>query len=104
MTNASLPKEIMQEIADLRKRNVELHDKYCNYIIEDESFKDWEDWAKQRIIDMFNGVLYGSSLNATDDSLQMGEGNIKSIFLAHGIDIEECGENGRQVRSTKWTS
>lgn len=92
MKESELPKEMVLEIAKQRKKNLEIREKYCKYIIEDDSFKKWEDWEKQRVIDMFNGVLEGDSLDGIEASLQMISGNIKGIFLGHGIDIKKYGE------------
>lgn len=87
-------KEIMQEIAEQRLQNIKTHEKYCRYIIEDSSFSKWGDWEKQRIIDMFNGVLEGDDINLIDAHLQFNQDNIKGIFNAQDIDITKYG-NGK---------
>jgi len=92
MKENELPKEMVLEIAELRKKNLEIRKKFCKYIIEDDSFKKWKDWEKSRIIDMFNGVLEGGSLDGIEEALQMTPGNITAIFLGHGIDIKKYGE------------
>lgn len=92
MRENELPKEMVLELVELRKKNLEIREKYCKYIIKDESFKEWEDWEKARIIDMFNGVLEGDSLDGIEEALQMVPGNIKAIFLGHGIDIKKYGD------------
>lgn len=86
-----LSREIMQEIAEQRKKNIETHEKYCKFIIEDDSFNEWEDWEKQRIIDMLTGVLEGDDIDLIDAQLQYNKGNIKGIFNAHGVKIENYG-------------
>ena len=86
-----LSKEIMKEIAEQRKKNIAIHEKYCRFIIEDKTFSEWEGWEKQRIIDLFTGVLKGDEIDSIDANLQFNQGNIKGIFQTHNIDIEKYG-------------
>jgi len=83
-----IPKDIMEEIVELRKKNIELHEKYCKYIIENASFKSFEDWEKQMAIDILSGVQFGNNIAILDDTLQLGMNHIKNLFKEYGIEID----------------
>jgi len=83
-----IPKDIMKEIVELRKKNIDLHERYCKYIIENVSFKSFEDWEKQRSIDILSGVQFGEDIAILDDTLQLGKNKIKDIFKEHGVEFD----------------
>ena len=85
---SEIPKDMMKEIVEQRKKNIELHEKYCKYIVEDGSFKDHQDWEKQRAIDILSGVHFGENVEILDDTLQLGKNYIKNLFKEHGIELD----------------
>ena len=60
----------MEEIVELRKKNIDLHEKYCKYIIENTSFKSFEDWEKQMAIDILSGVQFGNDIATLAERLR----------------------------------
>ena len=83
-----IPKDIMEEIVELRKKNIDLHKRYCKYIIENTSFKSFEDWEKQMAIDILSGVQFGNDIELLDDTLQLGKNHIKNLFKEHGVEFD----------------
>ena len=82
-----MPKEIMKEIVELRKKKIELHEKYCKIIIEKEPFKHLQNWEKQHMIDVFSGVQFGSNIGILEDNLQLSSSQIKNYFRESGIEL-----------------
>lgn len=83
-----MPKDIMKEIVELRKKNIALHEKYCKYIVENVSFKSFEDWEKQMAIDILSGVQFGEDIALLDDTLQLGKSHIKNLFKEYGLEFD----------------
>jgi len=80
-----IPKDIMEEIVSMRKKNIDLHEKYCKLIVEGENFKSWQDWEKQRTIDILSGVQFGEDVGIMGGNLQMSnKDEIENIFKEHG--------------------
>lgn len=85
---SEIPKDIMEEIVELRKKNIDLHERYCKYIVDNVSFKLFEGWEKQMSIDILSGVQFGKDIALLDDTLQLGKNHIKNIFKEHGIEFD----------------
>lgn len=83
-----IPKDIMEEIVELRKKNIDLHERYCKYVVGNVSFKFFKDWEKQMAIDILSGVQFGNDIAILDDTLQLGENHIKNIFKEHGVEFD----------------
>ena len=85
---SEIPKDIMNEIVELRKKNIALHERYCKHIVEGISFKFVEDWEKQMIIDILSGVQFGKDIAALEDLLYLDKNRIKDIFRIQKVEFD----------------
>jgi len=85
---SEIPKDIMEEIVELRKKNIDLHERYCKYIVDNVSFKFFKDWEKQVSIDILSGVQFGKDIALLEETLQLSKNQIKDIFKEHGVEFD----------------